>query len=104
MAEALQDTAATSQSAKSTEEALLATFDNATGRDTDQDTRATTEHHNFPSGEEEGTYAGYADADTVPGNVEGWAGAENLGSRDDIQESLGTVDTLKAGDGTNDTP
>lgn len=95
MAEGLQDTSGMSQSAKSTEEALLATFDSATGGEANQDTRATSQRHDSPSGDQEGTYAGFADADTVPGNVEGWAGAENLGSRDQVQESLGTEDTLK---------
>lgn len=95
MAEALQDTAGLTQSAKSTEDALLATFDSATGRDTNQDTRTGSESHEAPSGDMEGTYEGFATADTVPDNVEGWAGAENLGDRDDVQETLGTEDTLK---------
>ena len=95
MAEGLQDTAGLTQSAQSTEEALLATFDTASGRDTNQDTRATGDTHEAPSGDMEGTYVGFADADTVPGNVEGWAGAENIQERDDVQETLGTKDTLK---------
>ena len=95
MAEALQDTAGLTQSDKSTEEALAATFDTATGRDTNQDTRTASEAHEAPSGDLEGTYEGFATADTVPDNVEGWAGPENLGDRDDVQESLGTDDTLK---------
>ncbi|HEX8600331.1 MAG TPA: hypothetical protein VF952_17655 [Chloroflexia bacterium] len=95
MAEALQDTAGLTQSGKSTEEALLATFDTATGRDTNQDTRTTSETHEAPSSDQEGTYEGFATADTVPDNVEGWAGAENIQERDDVHESEGTVDTLK---------
>ncbi len=97
MAEGLQDTAGLSQSAQSTEAALAATFDNATGRSTNQDTGGTTatETHEAPSGDLEGTYIGFADADTVPDNVEGWAGAENIQDRDDVQDTLGTKDTLK---------
>lgn len=95
MAEALQDTAGLTQSSKSTEEALLATFDTATGRDTNQDARTTGETHEAPPGDQEGTYEGFATADTVPDNVEGWAGAENIQERDDVQETLDTKDTLK---------
>ncbi|MEA2575030.1 MAG: hypothetical protein QOH93_2328 [Chloroflexia bacterium] len=83
MAEGLQDTTGLTQLANSSEEALAATFDSDTGRDTNEDTRATGQQHDVPSGDVEGTYVGFADADTVPGNVEGWAGADNLGDTDD---------------------
>jgi hypothetical protein len=80
MPEALQDTANRTQSSKSTDEALAATFERTTGPETAQVENSDT--HTGP-GDQEGTYAGFADADTIPDNVEGWAGTDNISNTDD---------------------
>ena len=81
MTEGLQDTSGLTQPARSTEDALAATFDttpvDVANEPPRSDPAAT------PSTDQEGTYIGFADADTVPGNVEGWAGANNLADTDD---------------------
>jgi hypothetical protein len=95
----LQDTPGMTQSARSINDALAATYNDTPGQGMTSSARSINDALTNAPANEEGTYAGFADADTVPGNVEGWAGSENLPDTDDEEfvgsGGVGSADYMK---------
>lgn len=81
MAEALQETVGTTRSSQPLNEALASP--DLSPLQTSQSQQSFNDAPSQLEENKEGTYIGFSDADTVPDNVEGWAGPEFVQDDDD---------------------